>query len=219
MKRYGKYSPTQFDDAGAFLPDRSDWFVLSVSQTRDSGPLDQSNFATAQQILTDGREEPEDFEVHRFGHWGPGWFELILIRPGTRAEELARGIESRMESYPVLDEEDYCAREWEDFVTSWEAYAARELVKELAETFGLSDRAEELLDENRDALRDWWMEHAREPYFGESSGVCIPVKREVERMERAEVASLLRSLRSPNHNGARGTSPRPSTQPQEENES
>ncbi len=204
MQRYAKHAPTAFDVSGAFLPDRQDWYVLPVSQTRDSGPLDKSNFETAQKILADGRdaendgEGPADFEVHRFGHWGPGWYEIIIIAPDSEAFRRAEGIEERMENYPVLDESDYSSREWDEFSEGWESWGCKGLVSEVVRVFGLSDRSEEVLqDADREVLRQWWMDNASEPYFSESDGVCIPVRRHVEGMDRADCAALLKLARKP----------------------
>lgn len=79
MQTYAEFRPTAFDRRGAFLDDdRRAWYVLPVTRTRDSGTFDQSNFETALRILGG---ESETCEVHRFGHWGPGWFEIILVHP------------------------------------------------------------------------------------------------------------------------------------------
>ena len=181
------------DPSGAFLPDRQDWLVLGVSQTRDSGALDLSNFETAQRILTDGREDPEDFEIHRFGHWGPGWFEIFLVEPGSRAAELAEEIESDLERYPVLDDEDFSRREWDDFCESWNGWACRDFVREVVKVFGLGERSEELLEDADPAtLREFWTDHANFPYEGEH----IPIQRVGDWIERNWIARLLRELRS-----------------------
>lgn len=108
MERYKDFSPTPMDPKGYELMDRQDWFVVPVMRTRDSEALAQSNFKTALEILGG---EGEDVEVHRFRHWGPGWFEIILVRPDTNAEMEGIGIEGALEDYPVLDDADLVA--WE----------------------------------------------------------------------------------------------------------
>lgn len=69
MRTYSSHRPTTFD-SHIELEDREDWFLAPVSLTRDSGPLEESNFAV---VLADLGGESDDVEVHRFGHWGPGW--------------------------------------------------------------------------------------------------------------------------------------------------
>lgn len=99
----GNYEP---EDLG-----RADWLVCPVSRTRDTADLlEVSNWEAQLEAL--GGEGP-DAEVHRFGHWGPGWFELVLVRPGTPAETKAEEIAGALEEYPVLDDEDHSRREYE----------------------------------------------------------------------------------------------------------
>lgn len=126
MQPYSKHRPTGFDPAGAFLPDRQHWLVAPVAQTRDSGPLDESNFAA---FLEGLGGESETVEVHRFGHWGPGWYEIILIDPAdTTKVKAAEDMEAALEDYPVLDEEDMSDREHEAAQESWNSWARDEVV-------------------------------------------------------------------------------------------
>lgn len=80
------------------------WFVF-LSQTRDSDLLTRNNFKNA--LLSLGGES-KSIQVHRFGHWGCGWFEQILINPeNTEAVNKAELILSSLADYPLLDESDY----------------------------------------------------------------------------------------------------------------
>lgn len=125
MEKYREYQPTWFDRKGAFLDDdRQDWFVLPVIRTRDSGPLEESNFSTALDIVGG---EGDNVEVHRFGHWGPGWFEIIIINPIL--EQLGQKIEDSLENYPVLDDDDYSEREWDYATESWNSLTIGERVE------------------------------------------------------------------------------------------
>lgn len=189
MQRYSEFRPTCFDSAGAFLGDRQDWLVCPVSRTRDSGPFDESNFEAALKILGG---ESEEVEVHRFGHWGPGWFEIIIVAPGSEAARKAEEIEASLENYPVLDDEDLSSREYDDFLESWDNWGAKDFRKFLVSTFRLGECAEEVLDDMDDEkLREFYVEHASEPYYSESSGVSMKFR---ERdFSRASVAGLLRS--------------------------
>lgn len=133
MIPYREFAPTGFDTEGLNAydmgtdedPDRSGWLVAPVSRTRDSGPLAESNFAAFLEIVGG---ESDDVEVHRFGHWGPGWFEIILVRPGTEAAAGAKRAESSLEDRPVLDEMDYSAREWEAKEETWRWMGLRERI-------------------------------------------------------------------------------------------
>lgn len=122
---YKDWAPTSFDCRGLNLADRQDWLVAPVIQTRDSGCLEQSNFNSALEIL--GGEQVDRVEVHRFGHWGPGWFEIILVSP--ELAEQVEGIEARLEDYPVLDEDDWSNREWEAAINWWNDCGLRERIR------------------------------------------------------------------------------------------
>lgn len=103
MKTYKEYAPTEFDTKGlnADENDISD-FVVLLGKNRDSDILAETNFDEALKILGG---ESETVQVHRFGHWACGWFELLLVAP-ERASE-AEAIQDKIDSYPVLNEDKY----------------------------------------------------------------------------------------------------------------
>lgn len=110
MQTYKEFNPTEFDSHSNFMAHSdiaylADWYVV-LGQNRDSDCLTESNFATA---LKELGGESETIEVHRFGHWACGWYELLLAAP-IHKEKVA-DIERRMDSYPVLDEDDFSERE------------------------------------------------------------------------------------------------------------
>jgi len=131
MKRYRDFRPTGFDPKGLGLPDRQNWFVAPVCRTRDSGPLDQSNFESLTRDLEgNGVKENDGFEIYRFGHWGPGWFEVVLIDPANeKAVAIAASAEDALENYPILDESDYSERQWNEAMEAWENLSMRERIE------------------------------------------------------------------------------------------
>ena len=50
-------------------------------------------------------------QILRFGHWACGWYEIVVVRPLSAAHAQACAIEEELERYPILDEEDFSARE------------------------------------------------------------------------------------------------------------
>ena len=118
--KYRDYKPTTFDRAGLALDDRQDWIVVPCGRNRDSETLDESNFAAA--LATLGGES-DTCEVHRFGHWACGWFEIIIVAP-ERAPEV-KAIAARLEDYPLLDEDDHSTREHEAINEAWDALSLR----------------------------------------------------------------------------------------------
>lgn len=128
MQTYSEFQPTGFDPRGAFLPDRQDWLVVPVSITRDTseGGLSYSNFQVALEMLNG---ESETVQVHRFGHWGPGWFEIIIVDPNSEQAQIAHDIERALEDYPVLDEEDYSQRQWDTAQAYWDSMSLGERIE------------------------------------------------------------------------------------------
>ena len=112
MQTLREFKPTSYDRSGATfasLLDQLDWLVLPVTRNRDSGLLPQSNWACVDSSL----ENLEEWEIVRFSHWACGWFEIIIVKPNSKAHQLASEIAERLENYPVLDEDDYSNRELE----------------------------------------------------------------------------------------------------------
>lgn len=110
MPRYGTYRPTALDARGIGPDYLATWYVAPVGRNRDSGALAESNFSC---LLSSLGGESEHVEVHRFGHWANGWFELVLVSPNAPEATLTTLAEcsAALESYPVLNEEDYSDRE------------------------------------------------------------------------------------------------------------
>jgi len=119
MQTYRKFRPTACDVAGLGCENQQDWLVLPCGQNRDSGALDRSNFRTAEKILAEVDPNGSDYEVHRFGHWACGWFEVILVRPETAAAKEAEGIEATLADYPILCDSDHSELEQEDANETW----------------------------------------------------------------------------------------------------
>lgn len=117
FKKYGQFSPTQFD-GHIEIDGRENWLVMPVTRNRDSGCLEESNF---QCFLRGLGGEGRSVEVHRFGHWGPGWFEIIIVSPGAKKKlEAAYDMAGSLQDYPILDEADHSERELEAEQESWD---------------------------------------------------------------------------------------------------
>lgn len=159
LQRYGDWSPTPFD-APQYLEDRDDWLLAPAILTRDSGPLERSNWETVRRDIL-AADSGEDVETHRFGHWGPGWFEIVLVRPGTPAEAVAREWASRLEDYAVADEEALAREELEEADESWAdwgRYYWRRTLENVHAGLDLSWATDEALD-SLWALADGMTEH------------------------------------------------------------
>ena len=86
------------------------WFVLA-GRTRDSGPLEESNFKCMLKALGG---EGDDVFVYHVGHWAVGWIEGILINPANVAMvKLGDKIQKQLENYPIMDEDHFTALQYE----------------------------------------------------------------------------------------------------------
>jgi hypothetical protein len=188
MQAYKDFAPTGFDAKGLGLPDRQDWLRAPVSRTRDSGALDESNFET---VLADLGGESDTVEVHRFGHWGPGWFEIILCHPSMadRLEEWSRALEN----YPVADESDLSRREWEEAEEGWDNYGRSDLIRALRDPLGYA--AADLIDWAPDDMVDDIVEPMSN-YQSCSDGPSFDIEGMVRDISRADLARLCRAARA-----------------------
>lgn len=101
---YSQWAPSQLDTKGLNLADRQDWLVPNIGQNRDSGCLTTHNFAEFEKRLAEVDSKGVAHEVHRFGHWACGWFEIILVQPNSAAHKAAQEMLEALEEYPILRE-------------------------------------------------------------------------------------------------------------------
>jgi hypothetical protein len=190
LQLYKDFSPTCFDSKGAFLPCRQNWIVAPLTQTRDSGAFDKSNFDAALKILGG---ESETVEVHRFGHWGPGWFEIIIVNPSRKAD--IEAIVEKLENYPLLDDKDFCNREYEEYLEAWDNYGFSDFIK------SLNIENYPKIQEFFENLESWKARELFESgisrgeyYISETSGVLINLKS--CQLELSEIADFVRKNRN-----------------------
>lgn len=125
------------------------WGLAPVAQTRDSDPLERSNYRRILQDMMKAAPD-EDMGEHvlswvtdfRSSHWAYGWMEQILVRVLYDPEEgiappnitapfrmIAEIADYTDKEYPVYDEEDYSKLEheqqWESFAGEWKRMCRR----------------------------------------------------------------------------------------------
>lgn len=169
MKRYKDWAPGPFDTKGLNLPDHQEWFVLPLIKTRDSGPLDESNFEIAARRLG----APSDTCIRgEFSHWACGWFEILLLAP--EREQEGQAIADELDSYPILDESDFSKRESELEFECWPNYGCAEMIRMMAEKFDLRqstiDFLESLDQSSNGPLRELHSAHSSHDYEMDDSG-------------------------------------------------
>jgi len=119
--------------------DGEDWTILHTD-TRDSTLLEQSNASAFKKALEPFSEDT--VKAQRFNHWACGWIDGFAVkvhnpdRSLTDAFKVVCDLQAALESYPLLDESDYSAREYE---------ASVENITSILGTLG----------QNADELPDW----------------------------------------------------------------
>lgn len=139
-----------FTRDSAYWGDRDEWYI-AYSLTRDSDVLTQSNFYV---MLAKLGGESDDVAIERASHWLCGWIDRLLVRPGSDAEQSACDMLESLEDYPVLDEWDLSAREYDeaievikacgpsgitDAMASYVYSAASDRGHDIRENYGLRD--------------------------------------------------------------------------------
>jgi hypothetical protein len=121
LQRYSEHKPTTFD---THICDQLDHlWVAPVSISRDAGLLTQSNWAVvSEEILRNCYHE--ESEVHRFGHWACGWYEILLIHPEDKeALKIADNWASHLADYPVACDESYSRLQLKTAADNWERFS------------------------------------------------------------------------------------------------
>jgi hypothetical protein len=106
------------------------WLVAPVGLNRDSKALERSNWAVVTADIHSVPCSHADTEIHRFGHWACGWFEIMLIRPGTPAADCAEAWENALSDYPVASDEHYSELESREVYECWSRMSLKDRVYE-----------------------------------------------------------------------------------------
>lgn len=196
---YANYTPSGYDPQGAFLPDRQDWIVAPISRTRDTA--DALTIANWKAQLTLLGGESETVELHRFGHWACGWFEIVLVHP-SRSDDID-DLVGGLNADGVLDEKLLWEVEDAQESEAWNSWGKDEFWKRLlvALPAEVRDRLDSLKPEHQSAAidkafdfcmqsSDWWIEHHNDgPHFNFDL---------VNRFDEDEIAEILNAALKPN---------------------
>lgn len=107
-------------------PDFSDYYDF-IYRTRDSHPLDESNFICALNRLGG---ESDTVQVIRQRHWACGWLEFIAIHhTDTRSLKIADEIAGQLKVYPVLDEFHFSELELDIAENTWRGFSIADRVE------------------------------------------------------------------------------------------
>lgn len=133
MTNYQKIKRWELPDSyfGAEWPE----YYVFLGQHRESDALARSNFRCGLEALGG---ESETVIVVRERHWACGWVEWIAIHESNEAAlEYADSTLCALDSYPVLNEDDFCELENEEAEHYWQSMPLRYRV-ELCQDAGVS---------------------------------------------------------------------------------
>ena len=99
--------------------DYKDWYGF-VGQSRDSLPLERSNFQVVTAELERIDPGGDDWFSASYGHWAVGWIEEIYVRPGSKCQDYAEEVAKALADYPVLDDEHFSEVETEEANKTWQ---------------------------------------------------------------------------------------------------
>lgn len=118
-------NPSGFDSLENYVgPTEFGQLHTLLTRSRDSDTLTESNWVCALELLGG---ESESVQIHRFGHWACGWWEVLAVAKGSPQFAIAEDIEKQIEAYPVLNEDRYFEAEQMEADRVWsECYDQKE---------------------------------------------------------------------------------------------
>lgn len=181
------------------------YYRAPVGRNRGSDLITQSNWDQQWDALKAFRADvPGADEVSPVAvcenHWLVGWVEWVAIHesngPALREADRLAGA---LADYPVLDDEDFSRREWEDYENGWKDYGFKDFIQEIRDAL-------ELRHSTFDAMEDWDQEETQEffeslipsgEYFTPySDGVSIRTDSAIRHLNRDTLAKFLRAQRN-----------------------
>ena len=126
-------NPSGLDSLSNYMGEvPEDKWLCVMTRNRDSNCLTESNWRTAIKMLGG---ESESVRIDRFGHWACGWWESVSVLEGSDAQAIGEKISEKIDSYPVLDEEDFSNLEEEEAQEVWESFSTRERIDWMRENY------------------------------------------------------------------------------------
>jgi hypothetical protein len=121
--KYSGFKPTGFDNH-IQIEDRENWHIMPISINRDTEScITLSNWQVCQDMMNKANIE---YEVHNFGHWACGWFEILLVSPDS--QDFVEEIENLLSQYPILNDDHHSNMEIEKDDQAWESYGYRDFL-------------------------------------------------------------------------------------------
>lgn len=181
------------------------YYVAPVGRHRDSDILTNSNWDSQWETLKPLQADIPDEDATSpvqvcANHWAVGWVEWVAIHESNEAAlKAADAIAERLEDYPVLDDDDCCQREHEDYLESWKFYGCRDFIGELYNELDFSSCMKDFLHDadSSDVLGFFQsLIPGGDFYHAEGGGVSINIGYAVKHCTRKKLSDFIRELRS-----------------------
>lgn len=137
MNTRNRYMPVPWVRPSNYIGATWEGWLVFLGRNRDSDLLTNHNFETALAALeaceaTQHSQETEDagtvLKVSE-NHWAVGWVEWIAIHPSNEAAvKLAEDLATRLDSYPILDEDCFSEKEHDAASEVWDNLSIRERI-------------------------------------------------------------------------------------------
>jgi len=157
------------------------WGFSGISVHRDSDALSRSNWTVISKDMLE--RFPDSFDKIHCGHWAVGWIDHLAVDSSDeKAIDALLEWESKLEDYPVADEEHFSCTEIDDENETWENCISRDYDIALGEEDNLGEDWEEevSLEFTTDQLRwlfDSVCHRINEYWRHDSSGPWIDVEK------------------------------------------
>ena len=133
-----------FGSDSCYFGDNSQWLVVYTIR-RDSDLLEESNFFCLEDIVKNGSFQLPDYAtIERASCSLCGWIDYLIINPDMIPKELLNKIESTLEDledYPVVNEEDYSMRQYDQFLDSFD-----EAIKDASNELEIEFTEQQIID-------------------------------------------------------------------------
>lgn len=193
---------------GDYYPD----YYVGPSISRDSGALEQTNFEAALELLGgegsgevrnpnyDPNEKGSDesgnlyqdetipaVRVERFNHWAVGWVEQIFVHKDAEDKvAILQDIEDKLSDYPVLDDDAFSAKEYEEIEAGYDSWGRDHVIDLLSleefMDYEFDNLSSEVKNAIEKAISNCYFENAHHPEDFDDSGVLSTWEDEVDEL-------------------------------------
>ena len=112
------------------VSDIESWLVAQgLGNNRDADSLTRSNHAVAVERLNAAGED--DWRLMQMGHWACGWYDVVIVRPGSACAVVAADLIDALDDYPALDEHAWSEMQSDEATKAFASWGWRDFAAAL----------------------------------------------------------------------------------------